>query len=312
MSKRYLNKLENYAEQLRLSFDEETLYIFGKFNGYIVLLEPMKNYYNLKLSIKHRGEMPDSRLIKQVMHESKDIRSYTVKGYQVNYILNAGITGKKVVEKLQEAMKVITDFLKANGFENCCQSCGTQEAEIGIYKVEGIPMILCEDCFKKRYEQHSTNEYMQKQKKENLVAGSVGALLGSLVGVLAIVILGQMGYVAALSGIIMAVCSLKGYEILGGRLSNKGIIGSVVLMILMVYVGNRLDWSVSVANYAGIDIPYAFQILPSLFAEGYLDSSDYYINLVMVYLFTAVGAAPTISNILRNRKLEGESYKMNY
>lgn len=42
----------------------------------------------------------------------------------------------------------------------------------------------------------------------------MGALLGSLVGVVSIIIFSQLGYVAALSGVIMAVCTLKGYEML--------------------------------------------------------------------------------------------------
>lgn len=312
MNKKYLNTLKNYAEQLRLSFDEETLYIYGNFNGYMVLLEPMKNTYTMKLSIKHRGQLPDPKLVKEVNKESKTIKGSAVKGHHISYVLNGGIRSKNVADNLQEAMKVITDFLKADGFENCCQSCGTQESEIGIYKVQGVPMILCEECFRKLYEEHAANENIQNQKKENLIAGLTGAFLGSLVGVLAIVFLGQMDYVAALSGIIMAVCSLKGYELLGGQLSNKGILGSSIVMIIMVYIGNRLDWAVFVANYAEIDIPYAFQILPDLLAEGYLEISEYYVNLAMVYLFTAVGAVPTISNILRTRKLKNESYKMNY
>lgn len=40
-------------------------------------------------------------------------------------------------------------------------------------------------------------------KKENLVGGVVGALIGSLLGVASIVLLSQLGYVAAISGVIM-------------------------------------------------------------------------------------------------------------
>lgn len=62
---------------------------------------------------------------------------------------------------------------------------------------------------------------MMQQKKENAVGGIVGALPGSLVGVLCIILLSQMGYVAAVSGVVMAVGVLKGYELLGGKVSKK-------------------------------------------------------------------------------------------
>lgn len=315
MSKKYTKTLRRFAEQLRLSFDAETLTIFGSFNGYNVLLLPINNSYNftLKLSVKHKGQMPDSRLIKEVVSESKTIKGSSVKGYQVNYNLNAGLTANRGIEKLQEGLTAITNFLKHHDFGNCCQSSGTQEAEIGIYKVEGTPMFLCEDCFQAHYEESATKDRIQNQKKESLVAGLVGALLGSLIGVIAIVILGQLGYVAAVSGIIMAVCSLKGYELLGGRLSNKGIIGSIILMVIMVYIGNRLDWAIFLSNYyVDVDIPYAFQVMPSLATEGLIDSGEYYGGLTIVYLFTAIGVIPTIIGIARSRKLKNESHKMNF
>ena len=57
----------------------------------------------------------------------------------------------------------------------------------------------------------------------------------------------QLGYVAAISGAIMAVCALKGYELLGGKLTKKGVIISVVIMIVMTYVGDRVDWAITVS-----------------------------------------------------------------
>ena len=65
------------------------------------------------------------------------------------------------------------------------------------------------------------NAQQTAQKKENIVGGIVGALLGSLLGMLSVLILSQLGYVAALSGVIMAVCVLEGYEMLGGKLTKR-------------------------------------------------------------------------------------------
>ena len=64
----------------------------------------------------------------------------------------------------------------------------------------------------------------QKKKRENIAAGIVGAFLGTLLGVVCIVIIDQMGYVASVSGFVMAICALKGYELLGGTLSKKGAV----------------------------------------------------------------------------------------
>ena len=63
---------------------------------------------------------------------------------------------------------------------------------------------------------------MEQKKRENVPAGIVGAFLGSLIGVACAVLIGQLGYVASVSGLVMAVCALKGYELLGGSLTKKG------------------------------------------------------------------------------------------
>ena len=52
---------------------------------------------------------------------------------------------------------------------------------------------------------------MEEKKRENVPAGIVGAFLGSLIGVACAVLIGQLGYVASISGLVMAVCALKGY-----------------------------------------------------------------------------------------------------
>lgn len=78
----------------------------------------------------------------------------------------------------------------------------------------GNSICLCDECYDKVSENAAAYTANEKNKKENLVGGVVGALVGSLLGVASIILLSQMGYVAALSGVIMAVCALKGYELL--------------------------------------------------------------------------------------------------
>lgn len=266
--------------------------------------------FTLKLSVSQKGDFPKAEVAKQVVSESKIISNCKVQGYQVSYTLKTGMSVNKSVEKLREALTIITNFLNTQDFKSCCQEDGTEGIE-DIYNIAGVPVICCPDCFKLRSDEVSVNQHEKSQKKENIIGGFVGALIGSLLGVVAIVILGQLGYVAVISGLILAVCTLKGYELLGGKLSKVGIVISVLIMIVMVYFGSRLDWSISVANYyEDVDILYAFQILPQLFAEGYLEASAFYESLFLVYIFTAIGAIPTIINMIRDGKLKTESYKM--
>ena len=94
-------------------------------------------------------------------------------------------------------------------------------------------------------------EQQNAQKTENLAGGIAGALIGSLLGVVCIVLLSQLGYVAAISGVLMAVGVLKGYEKLGGKLTKKGIVISMIIMVFMTYAGDRMDWAIRLLRDAG-------------------------------------------------------------
>ena len=137
------------------------------------------------------------------------------------------------------------------------------------------------------------------QKSENVIGGIVGAFLGSLIGVVVMVILGQVGFVSAISGVVMGLCALKGYEILGGKLSTKGIVFSAIIILGMIYVGNRLDWSITLQRevYTRETVFTVFRdfklAMEQLKRQG-ADLSGYTTSLVMQYLFAAGGAASAI------------------
>lgn len=151
----------------------------------------------------------------------------------------------------------------------------------------------------------------QDEKKENAAAGIVGGLLGSLIGVVVIVLLGQLGYIAVISGLIMGFCTLKGYEKLGGRLSKKGIVLSVIIMIIMVWIGTRLDWAIYLQREVFTEetpftvFAYLDAALEQLSAEGEDVFRSYYAELAEQYLFSALGAVYVIFNTVRGNGKKG-------
>lgn len=135
-----------------------------------------------------------------------------------------------------------------------------------------------------------------RTKQDNLLPGIVGALLGSLLGVACIVLLDRLGYVAAVSGVIMAVCSLKGYEMLGGSLSRRGVIVSSVIMVIMTFFGNQLGWAFAAADALDLSFWEAYRGIMPMLRQGVIDAGAYWGNLVLLYLFTLLGAVPTVHN----------------
>ena len=174
----------------------------------------------------------------------------------------------------------------------------------------GVPSLLCDSCYQQLGHKQEHIQQESAGKPENVLAGVVGALLGCLLGVGCIVLLGQLGYVAALSGIVLAVCTLKGYELLGGRLSTKGIVIACVLMLAMTYVGYRLDWAITVAKYFEASLTDSYRAIPYLIDEEILDGGVYTGELIKLYAFTLIGAIPTIISSVKNRKMAKVTYRM--
>lgn len=139
----------------------------------------------------------------------------------------------------------------------------------------------------------------ETKKRENVIAGVVGAFLGSLLGAAVIILVGQLGYVASICGLVMAVCTLKGYEKLGGILSRKGAVIAFLLTVGMTYVAHRADWALSIAREVEVNVFLAFRSIPALLAGDYLDTGAYWGNLAMLYLFVLLGAVPTLVSALR-------------
>ncbi len=72
--------------------------------------------------------------------------------------------------------------------------------------------------------------------RENVLAGTVGAFLFALVGGIIWFVLYQIGFLAAISGIIAVVCAIRGYSFFGKKESIKGVIISVVMAILVIVI----------------------------------------------------------------------------
>lgn len=146
------------------------------------------------------------------------------------------------------------------------------------------------------------------EAEENIPAGIVGAFLGSLIGAACLILLSRLGYVAALSGVVMGLCSLKGYEKLGGKLSVRGIVLSCAVMAIMVYFADRADWAVLITKEYEAGLFGAFQIVPTLIELGVIDRSVYLSSLAWEYVFSAAGAAiAVVPAVKRLRKEKRDS-----
>ena len=140
---------------------------------------------------------------------------------------------------------------------------------------------------------------MEVEVKENrTVLGLVGALIGGLLGGAAIVLIGQLGYVASISGVVLAFCTLKGYELLNNGLDKKGILISILVMLAVPYLADRVSWALAIVEELGATFEEAFAVVHDVVAEFDLQA-DYWKELLMIYGFTALGAFGTVKKFIK-------------
>ena len=128
-------------------------------------------------------------------------------------------------------------------------------------------------------------EWERETPRDNVIAGTVGAFLGSLIGVACIVILSKLGYVSAVSGLVMAVCAIKGYALLGGKLTKRGAVISGLFILVMTYVATKLCFALAVMEVATEEVSF-FLIYQSI--GLFLEDSE----LRRIFLGELVAAIP--------------------
>lgn len=138
--------------------------------------------------------------------------------------------------------------------------------------------------------------------KENVLMGIVGALIGSLLGVASIVLFFQMDMVASLSGLILALCTLKGYELLGKKLSNIGIVICIVIMLAAPILAYVLDGAIYFTKEWDMGFMESFKLCVELIKSGAVSIGDMVKDMAMVYLFAALGAVGTIVSAFKANK----------
>ena len=265
--------LDQTAQRLHLTVDGESSILFGSVGGYQTML--WRNDQGLAvmtLSLHKLGQEPDQSAIRQFVKGTRLVTGVSVRRSRVELTLNVRFGNPNQVEKLAEAVAAVVEFLHASGYDNCCQNCGSA-VETDPCIMTGVPSLLCDSCYQQLGHLQEQNQQAELGKTENVVAGTVGALLGSLLGVACIVLMLGMTYV--------------GYQ-----------------LDWSVAVYNELK------DYYELSLLDCFRMIPEMLRQEIIDSSTYIGELVKLYAFTLLGAIPTAISSMRSRKLKKVTYRL--
>ena len=302
----YEKMLRNIAEKTGLTYLENANTVFDYYNGYhIAITREYGQFTYIQVSVRKDGQLPTAQELTAFAKSVKCVSRGYLKNNKACFQISA-LTMKKAEKNAIEAVSAVTEYFKANGYVDVCEYCGnpTSGAEINALGCEGNISHLCESCAA-NVEKLETQRILESEAvEENVVAGIIGALLGSIVGVIAILLIGRAGYISALGGIVMAVATVFGYEKLAKKITGKGIAVCVITMIVMVFVAEKLDWCIEIydimksEDVAFLDLYARFFYVLEIFEA----TKEFFLDLGLLYVFTLLGAFPTIKKKIAERK----------
>lgn len=305
-------KVKNYALGKGLAVDDKAGIAYGKINGYFVVIHQdpaTPGRHTLQLWVKTGNVTPYPSIvdfINQCPSKFKYLQTASYSGTKViaEFWGNGLKWGTAYVPCIDAFLQEITNYCQTNQLITCCESCGS-ELGLSLYQVESVDHLLCSACYA------DTSEQIQKSINQkaslgngNIIGGIIGALLGSLLGVIVWVLIYQLGYISAIGGVVLVVCALKGYELLGGRLNATGIVISCIISAIMLLFAEQVCLSIEIYQaFREYDVTFfeSFRSVPAFLAEPEIRNAVV-MDLVMGYILFAAGAWGTIHQTYKKNK----------
>lgn len=303
------------AQALNLNFDKVTEVVYGEREDFNLAIYAPNANLPYMLCIHTAAKDPAGRILtkddfKELTKNASSLGVCQQEGNNIIANLRNYPKRDKLIAAATEGVDALIGFLKNKGFAPCCSTCG-QSVEMAAYQSGSSYFHLCENCASNMLTNADKMLKQKAEKNENIIGGIIGAFIGSLLGLLCIVLFGMAGYVAAVSGAVMAVGALKGYEILGGKLSKLGVAVSVVFMVVMILLGNRLSTAIELMKKFGDindwNLMECFSKVPD---SNYINQSVYFRNLAMIFIFAVLGAVPVIKQRMTADKTAGQIVKI--
>lgn len=211
---------------------------------------------------------------------------------------------KLTIQVVADFLSDFSVFLNREGYRSACAFCGTSEG-LGCTAQGEIVMEACPACHEK-LAVAMTGIQDRRDETGSYLRGSIGAILGGIVGIIPWVIIGFLNYVAAASGLIMALLAHKGYTLLKGRKGRGMLLIIIAVLIVFTYAAviinqTILDYNTYPGSKRDIDSLQLFaQELSIPFSGGedviigeyYFtpDAGGMWAQLALGWLFAALGS----------------------
>lgn len=298
--------LYSIATDLGLQFDSESRVMYGDREGFLLVIEgtQTKNVFAISVSVKPgaQGDLIEENeaIWQDLKSQSKVFDAVSFDEHLIKVVVKGGMSKKKTVESLWKGIQELVDFLHNHQFVQVNAATG-EEGPIGLYQIGDSVFLIDDATFQEYQSQVQDTVEAYEAREENFLLGTLGSLVGAILGGAVALVIARFGYVSVLAGLALGYCTIKGYELLGKKLTRKGVAVSAIWMILTVLLVHQLDYTLEVAKQLHIELGYAWDLLNNaVFNSEFPD--NYFLNLGMLVVFTLGGAWISVQSALEVQK----------
>lgn len=195
---------------------------------------------------------------------------------------------------VENMLQKAATILRGAGASPTCYHCGQNNAE-GFVMVEGMALKYCGKCLSEAENSLEQRKEEYKSVENNYPRGILGAVLGALVGSIAWVVIGMLGYVAGIGGLAISFCAIKGYTMMKGKITKLAVVLICLISIAVMVLAQFLTYDIAVYNAyakAGSPIPFG-TVLQHTFEIPFMNSdiqAEFTKNTLIGLVFLALGA----------------------
>jgi len=228
-------------------------YLAGPYKGYYITIDYKPPVYIVYIHATF-DNLPGKAQFESFLKKYKLSMQYLSKAEAMQHTIRLRIIepkSKKLTPSvLNDTIEPIIRHLLSCRYVTGCINCGDNDGKIDCYEVSSFHHFLCEECVVDIEKEFKEKQIELNEITSNPLTGSLGAIGGSLLGVIAWVILSANNLFACLAGIVILFLAYKGYERLGIRIDKKGFAISTAIACIMIFLGNHLSWSWAIKDAA--------------------------------------------------------------
>ena len=285
--------IKEISDVFGFKYDSKRNIAYGEKQGYKMLVDIRMNgsqFVHIGVCVDINGSVADKALLESVTLP-KSVKIST-NNNAIDIIFPPAMKLQTNTDTAVSAAQALLRMLAENNAVNC--DITGKKGEIDIYSVKGEYVFLTAESADELRARLSIDKGVEAEKTENYILGTIGALVGSLAGVLLILLIARLGRISAISGIVMGIAVSFMYLKFAKKFSRISVIICCFISIVMTYIAFRLDIAIDLYSalkdsiYHGVSFMTCFVESKSFFVSiG--ETGTYYHNLFLMMLMGCVG-----------------------